>query len=92
MKNLFATPEIVEKKVQKIEAIFTKTINRLTKLNEEIDVMVKNEDESISEYQKQIQEAEARKNRLFISKEKNTKLKKKFEDFLNVNDEIIQNE
>ena len=76
-----------QKKSEKIENIFSKTIDRLTKLNESIDKQIANENEEITYLQQEISNSENRKAELENNKKRNNKLKAKFVDFLNIDED-----
>ena len=79
--------EKLEKQTEKVEGIFQKSINRLTKINGKLDILINSNKQEIDYYKQLISETEAANSKLEANKEKNNKLKSKFQSFLNVEEE-----
>ena len=79
--------EKLEKQTEKVEGIFQKSINRLTKINGKLDILINSNKQEIDYYKQLISETEAANSKLEANKEKNNKLKAKFQNFLSVEEE-----
>ena len=79
--------EKLEKQTEKVESIFQKSINRLTKINGKLDILINSNKQEIDYYKQLISETETANSKLEANKEKNNKLKAKFQSFFNVEEE-----
>ena len=65
--------EKLEKQTEKVEGIFQKSINRLTKINGKLDILINSNKQEIDYYKQLISETEAANSKLETNKEKNNK-------------------